>query len=64
MAGMAIRLLAGVVQRMTIGGEYGRGRRTASRVRRRRHSSCPRRLCRVRLGEPVAELPLEIPNAT
>jgi hypothetical protein len=36
---------------------------TADRDDSRRHTSCPRRPCRVRLGQPVAELPLEIPNA-
>ena len=59
-AGMAIRLPAGVAQHMTRAGEYVRGLRPALRVRRRRHISFPRRPCCVRLGQPVAELPLEI----
>jgi hypothetical protein len=34
--------------------------RSLAASRLRRHTSRPRRPCRVRLGQPVAELPLEI----
>src|SRR2546422_9791406 len=61
MAGMAIRFARGRgTARNTRRRVRARGRRTASRVGRRRHTSCRRRPCRVRLGQSVAELPLEI----
>ena len=57
--GMAIRLSAGVAQRMRRVGEYVHGRRTASR----RGAVGGTRVARgrIRLGHPVGELPLEIP---
>jgi hypothetical protein len=47
---------------MTRAKEYVRGRRTASRVRGRRHTGCPRQPWRVRLGQPVAQLAARNPN--
>lgn len=59
--GMAIRLSAGVAQRMRRVGEYVHGRRTASRRGAVGGTRGRPRPCRIRLGHPVGELPLEIP---